>query len=43
METEQFNIRLNKALLYDLEFITQKYKIDKNDWLRTKLAGDDHA
>jgi hypothetical protein len=38
METEQFNIRLNKAMLYDLEFISQKYKVDKNDWLRTRLA-----
>lgn len=38
METEQFNIRLNKALLYDIEFIAQKYNVDRYDWLRTKLA-----
>ena len=37
-DTEQFNIRLPKALLYDLEFISQHLKLNRNDWLRTKIA-----
>ena len=37
-ETEQFNIRLPKALLYDLEFISQNIKISRNDWIRLNLA-----
>ena len=37
-DTEQFNIRLPKALLYDLEFISQRLKLNRNDWLRTKIA-----
>ncbi|MCK5282289.1 MAG: hypothetical protein KAK00_02675 [Nanoarchaeota archaeon] len=37
-ETEQFNIRLPKALLYDLEFISQHVKISRNDWIRLNLA-----
>ena len=37
-DTEQFNIRLPKALLYDLEFISQYIKINRNDWIRLNLA-----
>ncbi len=37
-DTEQFNIRLSKALLYDLEFISQHLKISRNDWIRLNLA-----
>lgn len=37
-DTEQLNIRLPKALLYDLEFISQHIKISRNDWIRLNLA-----
>ena len=37
-ETDQFNIRIPKALLYDLEFVSQNLKISKNDWVRYKIA-----
>ncbi len=37
-DTEQFNIRLPKALLYDLEFVSQHVKINRNDWVRLNLA-----
>lgn len=37
-ETEQLNIRLPKALLYDLEYISQNIKIGRNDWIRSNLA-----
>ncbi len=36
--TEQFNIRISKSLIFDLEFISQHIKINRNDWLRTKIA-----
>ena len=38
METEQFNIRLSKALIHDLEFISQNLNINRNEWLKVKLA-----
>ena len=37
-ETEQFNIRVSKALIYDLEFVSQSLRINKSDWVRFKLA-----
>ncbi|MFH1211746.1 MAG: hypothetical protein V1659_02335 [Candidatus Woesearchaeota archaeon] len=37
-ETDQFNIRLPKALIYDLEFVAQYKKLSRNDWLRVKIA-----
>ncbi len=37
-ETTQFNIRLPKALLYDMEYIAQNLKISRNDWLKFKIA-----
>lgn len=36
--TEQFNIRLPKVLLYDLEFISQHINTNRNDWIRLNLA-----
>lgn len=37
-ETDQFNIRLSKSLLWDLDFIERYTGIQKNDWIRYKLA-----
>ena len=37
-ETEQFNIRLSKSLLYDLDFIERVGKVPKNSWVKYKLA-----
>jgi len=37
-KTTQFNIRLPKALLYDLEYIADNLKVSRNDWLRVKIA-----
>jgi len=36
--TEQFNIRLPKSLIYDLEYITQQLKVNRNEWIRLNLA-----
>lgn len=37
MDTEQFNIRVSKSLLFDLEFIERATGHSKNDWVRFKL------
>ena len=36
--TTQFNIRLAKALLYDIEYVAQHYKISRTDWLKYRIA-----
>ena len=36
--TEQFNIRLPKSLIYDLDFISRVTKLQKGDWVRYKLS-----
>jgi len=36
--TEQFNIRLPKSLIYDLEYISQQLKVNRNEWIRLNLA-----
>ncbi len=38
METEQFNIRLSRELLRDLIIISNLLKINKYEWVKTKLA-----
>ena len=38
MPSPQFNFRVSKALLYDLEFVASRYGVEKTDWLRVKLA-----
>ena len=40
METEQFNIRLNRSLLKDLDVVSKLLKVNKSDWVKTKLAED---
>ncbi len=38
METEQFNFRISKSLVYDLEFIAKVLKVSKTEWVKIKLA-----
>ena len=42
METEQFNIRLPKDLLEDLDVISSLLKVNKSEWVKTKLAEEVH-
>ncbi|MFH1072674.1 MAG: hypothetical protein V1743_04560 [Nanoarchaeota archaeon] len=38
METIQLNIRIAKELMFDLEFISQSYHLNKAEWLKVKMA-----
>jgi len=38
METEQFNIRMPKELLHDLDIISNLLKVNKSEWIKAKLA-----
>ena len=38
MKTQQFNIRLDKNLIYDMELICKILNVDRNAWIKTKLA-----
>ncbi len=42
METEQFNIRMSKELLYDLETISRLLKVGKTEWVKARLAKEIH-
>ena len=42
METEQFNIRMPKDLLEDLNIISKLLKVNKSEWMKTKLAEKVH-
>ena len=42
METEQFNIRLPKDLLQDLDIVSSLLKVNKSEWVKTKLAEEVH-
>ena len=42
METEQFNIRMPKDLVQDLDIISKLLKVNKSEWVKTKLAEDVH-
>lgn len=37
-ETTQFNIRLSKSLVFDMEYIAQNLNMNRNDWLKYKIA-----
>ena len=37
-DTMQFNVRLPKRLVYDMEYIAQNLNISRNDWLKVKIA-----
>lgn len=34
----QMNIRLPKRLVYDMEYIAENLGVNRNDWLKVKLA-----
>jgi len=36
--TTQFNMRISKSLLWDLDYIAEHRKVNRNDWLRYKIA-----
>jgi len=38
METVQLNVRIAKELMFDLEFISQSYHVNKAEWLKVKMA-----
>ena len=38
MTTEQFNIRLPRELLDDVDLICKLLKVAKSDWIKLKLA-----
>lgn len=38
METEQFNIRLPIDLLHDLNIVSRLLKINKSEWVKSKLS-----
>ena len=42
METEQFNIRMPKDLVQDLDIISKLLKVNKSEWVKTKLAEEVH-
>ena len=42
MKTEQFNIRLSQELVRDLDVISNLLKVNKSEWVRTKLAEEVH-
>ncbi len=42
METEQFNIRMPKELVQDLDVISRLLKVNKSEWVKTKLAEEVH-
>jgi hypothetical protein len=42
METEQFNIRMSKDLIQDLDIISNLLKVNKSEWVKTKLAEEVH-
>ena len=42
METEQFNIRMPKDLVQDLDIISKVLKVNKSEWVKTKLAEEVH-
>jgi metal-responsive CopG/Arc/MetJ family transcriptional regulator len=42
METEQVNIRMPKELVNDLDVISKLLKVNKSEWVKTKLAEEVH-
>ena len=40
MQTEQFNIRMPKELMQDLDIISKLLKVNKSEWVKTKIAED---
>lgn len=42
-KTEQFNVRLPKELLEDLEKVSKILKVNKSEWIKIKLGEIVHA
>jgi len=40
MLTEQFNMRLPSRLLHDLDVISKLLRVNKTEWVKTKLADE---
>ena len=38
METEQLNIRVSAELVHDLDLVSGLLKINRSEWIKTKLA-----
>ncbi len=38
METEQLNIRVSQELVHDLDIVSGLLKINRSEWIKTKLA-----
>ena len=38
METEQLNIRVSEDLIHDLDVVTGLLKVNRSEWIKTKLA-----
>lgn len=38
METEQLNIRVSQDLVHDIDIVTGFLKINRSEWIKTKLA-----
>ena len=38
MQSEQFNIRLPVKLIDDLNIVSKLLKVNKSEWIKTKLA-----
>lgn len=37
-ETTQFNLRLPRGMIHDMDFISNAFNLSRNDWLKYKLA-----
>ena len=37
-DTTQFNLRLSKNLIKDMDFIADNLNISRNDWLKVRIA-----
>ena len=42
METEQLNIRISPELVQDLDIVSGLLKINRSEWIKTKLAEEAH-
>ena len=38
MNDEMIKLNISKALIHDIEFITQNLKTDRDEWLKVKIA-----
>src|SRR3989344_8269347 len=42
MQTEQMNIRLSQDLVQDLDVVSGLLKVNRSEWVKTKLAEEVH-